>query len=101
MSVKVSIDEDRRKKVIDALAQMRDGLLSEDVILRAVLQTGRDTDRDTMRADLTFLERAGCVLVTKLEIINGEIWRVQLTDDGLRASQGHLLVAGVARRVVR
>lgn len=100
MSVSMEIAADRRRKVLDALAQMRNGQLSEDVILRAVCETGRDTDRDTMRDDLAFLQQRHCVVVEKLQRSGGELWLVRLTDDGLQASQGHLNVTGVARRTV-
>lgn len=100
MSVSMEIAADRRRKVLDALAQMRNGQLSEDVILRAVCETGRDTDRDTMRDDLFFLQQRRCVVVEKLPRAGGELWLVRLTDDGLQAAQGHLVVTGVARRTV-
>ncbi|ATJ89413.1 hypothetical protein HK16_10700 [Acetobacter senegalensis] len=100
MSPATEIAADRRRKVLDALAQMRDGQLSEDVILRAVCETGRDTDRDTMRDDLTFLQHRHCVAIEKLPRHAGELWLIRLTDDGLRAAQGALIVAGVARRTV-
>ncbi|KAA8386037.1 MULTISPECIES: hypothetical protein [Acetobacter] len=100
MSVTMEIAADRRRKVLDALSQMQDGLLSEDVILRAVCETGRDTDRDTMRDDLSFLQHRHCVVIEKLPRAGGEMWRVRLTDDGLLAAQGKLLVNGVARRTV-
>lgn len=96
----MEIAADRRRKVLDALSQMQDGLLSEDVILRAVCETGRDTDRDTMRDDLAFLQHRHCVAIEKLPRATGEMWRVRLTDDGLLAAQGQLLVNGVARRTV-
>lgn len=100
MSVTMEIAADRRKKVLDALDQMQNGLLGEDVILRAVCESGRDTDRDTMRDDLTFLQHRHCVAIEKLPRANGELWRVRLTDDGLLAARGQLIVAGVARHTV-
>nr|WP_298797454.1 hypothetical protein [uncultured Acetobacter sp.] len=96
----MEIAADRRRKVLDALSQMRDGMLSEDVILRAVCETGRDTDRDTMRDDLMFLQSRHCVAIEKLPRVGGELWLARLTDDGLRAAQGALIVSGVARRTV-
>ncbi|WP_143217722.1 hypothetical protein [Acetobacter persici] len=98
MSADMVVAADRRRKVLDALSQMQDGLLSEDVILRAVCETGRATDRDTMRDDLMFLQHRHCVAIEKLPRVGGELWRVRLTDDGLRAAQGALIVNGVARR---
>ncbi|KDE20670.1 hypothetical protein AZ09_04285 [Acetobacter aceti 1023] len=96
----MEIAADRRRKVLDALSQMQDGLLCEATILRAVCESGRDTDRDTMRDDLTFLEHRHCVAIEKMPRSGGELWRVRLTDDGLLAAQGKLLVNGVARRTV-
>ncbi|KAA8387886.1 hypothetical protein FOH24_12960 [Acetobacter tropicalis] len=100
MSPATEIAADRRRKVLDALAQMRDGLLGEDLILRVVCDMGRDTDRTILRADLEFLQQHGCVRIEKLEKAGGELWLVKLTDDGLLAAQGHLRVSGVARRTV-
>lgn len=96
----MEIAADRRRKVLDALAQMQNGLLGEDVILRAVCESGRDTDRDTMRDDLTFLQHRHCVAIEKIPRTNGELWRARLTDDGLLAARGQLVLSGVARHTV-
>lgn len=97
MSVTQAIVGDRRRCVLESLSEMGSHMLNEDVILRAVIESGRPTDHDTMRDDLAFLEKRGCVRVEKLPKIDGDLWKVVLTPAGLRVAQGIQVVSGVAQ----
>ncbi|GBQ27166.1 hypothetical protein AA0472_2337 [Acetobacter estunensis NRIC 0472] len=99
MSVQVSINEDRRLRVLKCLTEMSNHMLNEDVLLRAVISTGRDTDHDLMRDDLAFLEKRSCVRIERLPSSGGELWKVVLTDAGQRVAQGEQVVSGVGRRL--
>ncbi|OUJ17070.1 hypothetical protein [Acetobacter sp. DsW_063] len=99
MNVSRSIAEDRRLRVLMSLHEMANHMLNEDVLTRAVIATGRDTDHDLMRDDLTFLQARGCVRVEKLPRGDDELWKVVLTDRGQRAAQGEQTIQGVGRRL--
>ncbi|NHO36935.1 hypothetical protein [Acetobacter fallax] len=94
-----SIIEDRRLRILGCIAEMSNHMLNEDVLLRAVIATGRDTDHDLMRDDLTFLEKRSCVRVEKLPCADGQLWKVVLTPTGQRAVQGEQTISGVGRRL--
>lgn len=97
MSVSVTIAEDRRRSVLESLSEMSSCMLNEDVLLRAVLESGRHTDHDTLRDDLAFLEKRGCVRIEKLTKSDGDLWKVVLTRAGLRVARGEQIVSGVAQ----
>lgn len=97
MSVSERIIGDRRKSVLESLSEMSSSMLNEDVLLRAVLESGRHTDHDTMRDDLAFLEKRGCLRIEKLTKATGDLWKVVLTPAGLRVARGEQIVSGVAQ----
>lgn len=101
MSVVERIVGDRRQQVLTSLNEMANHMLNEDVILRAVIMTGREIDHDILRDDLTFLQARGCVRIEKLPRGNGDdLWKVVLTDMGHRVVYGEQTVNGVARATV-
>lgn len=99
MSIAQTIAEDRRLSILKCVSEMATRVLNEDCILRAVAETGRDTDHDLMRDDLAFLEKRGCVRIEKLPNGSSDVWMVCLTAAGVRVSRGEQIVTGVARHL--
>ncbi|AQS83881.1 MAG: hypothetical protein ABF979_14515 [Gluconobacter sp.] len=97
MSVSETIVGDRRRSVLESLSEMSSCMLNEDVLLRAVLESGRHTDHDTLRDDLVFLERRSCLRIEKLMKSDGDLWKVVLTPTGQRVARGEQIVSGVAQ----
>jgi hypothetical protein len=101
MSAAAAIIEDRRLRVLMSINEMGNRMLNDEVLLRIVVSSGRATDFDTMRADLDFLERAGCVRVEKLpRQTASDIWVAHLTDAGIRAAECVQKITGVARNLM-
>ncbi|WP_308719207.1 hypothetical protein [Komagataeibacter xylinus] len=97
MSAAAAIIEDRRLRVLKSINEMGNRMLNEEVLLRVVVASGRATDFDTMRADLAFLEHAGCVRIEKMpRTPSTDMWLAHLTDAGVRAADGLQKIAGVA-----
>lgn len=101
MSAAAAIIEDRRLRVLMSINEMGNRMLNEEVLLRIVASSGRATDFDTMRADLEFLQNAGCLRLEKLpRTTSTDMWLAHLTDAGIRAAEGLQKITGVARSLM-
>jgi hypothetical protein len=102
MSVAVAIIEDRRLRVLKSIQEMGDGRLSEIILIRAMKAEGMPADFDTVRADLGWLERQGCLRIEKIPTDTSEqIWVGELTSTGVRVAEGMQTVTGIARSLAR
>ncbi|WP_156474418.1 hypothetical protein [Gluconobacter albidus] len=90
--------EDRRWYVLDAIAQMADRRLNEEIILIGIRDAGRPAQVTDVRADLEYLEREGCVTLERY--IRGpgrQYWIATLTAEGLQARDNLRTIPGVAQ----
>ncbi|EHH67578.1 hypothetical protein [Gluconobacter morbifer] len=98
-AVRKTLLEDRRWFVLDAIAQMADRTLNEDVILMSIRAMGRPAKVDDIREDLEHLEREGCVVLNRMVLSPGRaLWVATLTAEGLQARDNLRDVPGVAAR---
>lgn len=91
--------EDRRQFILGALEQAGD-YRQNDLALKAVLDRfGHHVGRDIIRADLTWLEQHGLLVIEHLgDASSGpSVWLAKMTEAGLDVAQGRLH-PGVARR---
>ena len=103
MGVTQVLIEDRRLRVLKALKEISDGRMGEPVLLRVLRAEGCVTDFDTLRADLDWMQRQGCVRVEKLptETPNEVVWVGVLTTTGSRVADGVQRINGIAASLVR
>lgn len=91
--------EDRRWYVLDAIAQMADRTLNEDIVLLTIRAMGRPASIDDIRNDLEHLEREKCVTLDRMTLAPGRhIWVATLTAEGLQVRDTTREVPGVAAR---
>lgn len=91
--------EDRRWYVLDAIAQMADRTLNEDIVLLTLRAMGRPAGIDDVRSDLEHLERESCVTLDRMTLAPGrQIWVATLTAEGLQVRDTTREVPGVAAR---
>ncbi|GAD26447.1 hypothetical protein Gbth_017_159 [Gluconobacter thailandicus F149-1 = NBRC 100600] len=98
-AVRQVLIEDRRWYVLDAIAQMADRRLNEEIILVGIRDSGRPAQVNDIREDLEHLEREGCVTLERY--IRGpgrQYWIATLTAEGLQARDNLRTVPGVASR---
>ena len=90
--------EDRRRVILQLLADDDDYSLNDTVLKQALASLGHNTPRDLVHADLTWLETHGLVRVQKLG--DGDVWVAKLTEAGqdVAGGQPH---PGVARPAPR
>jgi len=99
MSVSSTISEGRRLVILRVVSEEGNGALNENVLRQAVGILGLPSDYDTIRGELDFLARSGCVRLEPLHGPTGStIQIVHLTDVGERVALGEQFVHGVARR---
>lgn len=97
--VRKALIEDRRWFILDAIAQMADRSLNEDVIRLSLRASGRLTTVDDLRDDLVLLEREGCVMLSHYTLSPArQIIVARLTVEGLQCRDNERIVPGVATR---
>ena len=72
--------QDRRRVILQLLADDDDYSLNDTVLKQALASVGHNTPRDLVHADLTWLETHGLVRVQKLA--EGDVWVARLTEAG-------------------
>ena len=84
----IPLTEDRRLKILEALAEVDDYRLSEGGLVSVMQHYALMGDPDLVRADLIFLERHQLIRLEKLNSGRGEVWVAILTEDGSRVARG-------------
>nr|WP_294915373.1 hypothetical protein [uncultured Neokomagataea sp.] len=98
-AVRRALSEDRRWFILDALAQMENRALNDDIILMSIRTMGRPAMADDIRDDLELLEREQCVTLERLPRSPGRyVWVATLTAEGLQVRDNTRSVPGVASR---
>lgn len=92
--------EDQRLVVLRLLSEVAGAHLNEDVLRQGLASVGHQVGRTDVRAVVQFLERHALVQVEKLAMPSGELWLVQLTDDGSAVAGGRRH-EGIARPTLR
>ena len=89
MSLHQILAEQRRRSLLEALAEDPEHIGNERVLRQYLTARVSDVDRDQLRADLAWLEQAGLLRVEKLEAGEaGVLWRARLLDRGLAVAKG-------------
>lgn len=90
--------QDRRRIILQLLADDSDYSLNDTVLKQALAAVGHNNPRDLVHADLTWLETHGLVRVQQLA--EGAVWVARLTEAGqdVAGGQPH---PGVARPAPR
>ncbi|MBR0559513.1 hypothetical protein [Neokomagataea anthophila] len=98
-AVRQRLIEDRRWWVLDAIAQMNDRSLNEDIIRMSLRAMGRPAAVEDVRNDLEHLEREGCVVLSRHVLGPARHLLVAtLTVEGLQCRDNERTVLGVAER---
>lgn len=87
--------QDRRLVILRLLIEAR-GSAGESVLEKGLKALGHriGVDRDAVRADLRFLETAGCV---EVEFFQDKVMVAALTRRGEACAEGNIAVDGVAQ----
>lgn len=98
-AVRRVLEEDRRWYLLDAIAQMADRTLNEDVIRMSLRSMGRPVTVEEVRADLELLEREGCLTLFRHTLGPArQLLVATLTVEGLQTRDNERSVPGVAAR---
>ncbi len=92
-----AIAEDRRLIMLRALLEANGMKLNETILKMAVNRFGATSGRDTVRAEMAWLQDQGLVRVEWLPTADGDFWVAHLTIGGIEVAEGRT-VPGVARR---
>lgn len=89
MSLTILLAEQRRLSVLRALTEDDDRRLGEGVLRRWVAAQVDDVDRNQFRADLTWLQTSGLVVIEKVSPdVTDTPWMVRLTELGEKVAGG-------------
>lgn len=92
MSFKVLIDESRRLALLRLLREQVKRSLNDSVLKTALRAYGFQATRESVQADIVWLEERGLVAN---EILGGKIHVATLTDKGADVVAGEIEVEGV------
>jgi predicted ArsR family transcriptional regulator len=92
------LSQDRRLAILRLLVEAR-GSCGESVLEKGLWALGHrvGVDRDAVRADLRFLETAGCV---EIEFFQDKVMVATLTRRGEACAKGNITVDGVAEPAI-